>query len=128
MRSRHSVNILVSRTLVVGLLGLAGIACGKGPPSPWKEMVLPLSNSTIQPGADDTRLNVIYRNTRNTADYVREYRSAIQNAGYEFETYGSLHDESSDTHVLLFKKGAYRIKLHVQGGRDLNVSLTRTRE
>jgi hypothetical protein len=113
---------------MAGLLVCAGVACDQGPPSPWKEMVLPLSNSTIQPGADDTRLKVIYRNTRNTADYLREYRSAIQNAGYEFEGYGTLHDESSDTHVLLFKKGPYRIKLHLQGGRDLNVALKRTRE
>jgi hypothetical protein len=91
-------------------------------------MVLPLSNSTIQPGADENRLEVTYRNTRNTEDYLREYRSAIENAGYEFESYGTLHDPSTATHVLMFKKGDEIIKLTVQGGKDLNVSLKRTRQ
>jgi hypothetical protein len=128
MRSRHPVIVTASRIFVAGALLSLGAACDQGPPSPWKEMVLPLSNSTIQPGADDTRLKVIYRNTRNTADYLREYRSCVENAGYEFETYGTLHDPTSATHVLMFKKGGDRIKLTIQGGRDLSVSLKRTRE
>lgn len=85
--------------------------CDSGPPSPWKEMVLPLSNSTILPGAGPQVLNVKYKpGIDRVKDYLREYQSAFERAGYSFSDYGKNHDPASNTHALIFTKGDQQLQ------------------
>ncbi len=51
----------MNRILLLTLaLALACAACKNEAPSPWKEMVFPLSGATILPGANDKRFKVKY--------------------------------------------------------------------
>ena len=67
----------MNRILLLTLaLALACAACKNEAPSPWKEMVFPLSGATILPGANDKRFKVKYRGIRKLKPYFREWRSA----------------------------------------------------
>jgi len=101
--------MLTAMGLVAMVVGACG--CDSGPPSPWKEMVLPLSNSTILPGAGPEVLNVKYKpGVSRVKAYLREYRSAIERAGYTFAAFGKNNDPGSDVHVLIFNKGEKRLR------------------
>lgn len=119
----RTFRILLAATLAAGLCFAAG--CKKTIPSPWKEMGFPLRNGEVRPGTDPERLLVVYRKMARHQDLLREFRSALEKNGYEFEKDGKEHDPPGNTHALVFKKGAVRLILTVSGRADTNITVRR---
>ena len=108
-----------NRTVVLLALLAAAVcltACNRTPPSPWKEMTLPMDNAEILPGATAEKLTVMYRNNTQAEAYIREYKQSLEGAGYQMIQDGKDHDPTSHTYVHIFQKGDDRIRFSLQGG------------
>ena len=112
MNNRITTRLLF--LLLAGVMSLAG--CERTPPSPWKEMTLPMDNAEILPGATAEKLTVMYRNNTQAEAYIREYKQSLEGAGYQMIQDGKDHDPTSHTYVHIFQKGDDRIRFSLQGG------------
>jgi hypothetical protein len=113
--------------LSVGLtaLLLAAVGCERKLPAPWNEMQFPVRKGEILPGADRSSMQVLYRGISAHADLFREYRSSLERAGYAYEKDGKAHDPSYSVYSAFFIKGTERIKLHIEGPRDITVKVSK---
>jgi hypothetical protein len=120
----------IRRPHVLVLLGVAALAvgmpgCTNEAPSPWKEMRFPLRKGEIRPGADENRLLVVYRGAGRQADFFREFKSALERAGYTEDGESTRHDPPGNAFSVYYKKGTDRILLTVKGRKDTDVELKR---
>ncbi len=104
----------MNRILLLTLaLALACAACKNEAPSPWKEMVFPLSGATILPGANDKRFKVKYRGIRKLKPYFREWRSALGRGGFQFMEDAPNNDPTEGVMAAIFQKEGTRVRLTV---------------
>ena len=107
------MNRLVSLSLsLIFALSLTVVGCKDEIPSPWKEMVFPLANSTLLPGAGPRGFKVKYSGLRGkTAEYYREYGSALKRGGYVFIEEAPNDDPQDGTMAGFFQKEGQKVRL-----------------
>jgi len=109
---------------LLGALSLSFTACQQEVPSPWKEMSFPLRHAEQLPGADATRLVLVYRKTDRRADLFREFKRRLEQKGYEHTGAGKNHDEAARVISSIFEQGERKIRLTITpSGADTNVEL-----
>lgn len=113
--------------LSVGLIALLLTAggCERKLPAPWNEMQFPVRKGEILPGADQSSMQVLYRGISAHAALFREYSSSLERAGYAYETDGKAHDPSYKIYSAFFTKGTEKIKLHIEGAKDITVKVSK---
>jgi hypothetical protein len=113
--------------LSVGLITLllTAVGCERKLPAPWNEMQFPVRKGEILPGTDQSSMQVLYRGISAHAALFREYSSSLERAGYAHETDGKAHDPSYSVYSAFFKKGTERIKLHIEGAKDITVKVSK---
>jgi hypothetical protein len=103
------------------LLILATAGCKRAAPSPWREMKFPVRHGEVLAGSSERQLVVEYKGIAEQAVLLREFRQTLERHSWVYERDGKEHDPPSNTHSLIFKKGAELVVLTVSGRKSTSV-------
>lgn len=103
------------------LLSFAAVGCKRETPEPWRAMKFPVRHGEVLAGSSERQLVVEYKGIAEQEVLLREFRQTLERHGWAYERDGKEHDPPSNTHSLIFKKGAELVVLTVSGRKSTSV-------